>query len=140
MPGVSASDCIFCKIVAGELPAAILDEDEHTMSFMDISPATPGHALVIPRRHARDLLEIEPGELGAVAVAAQRLARRMKQRLGADGVNLINACGEAAWQTVFHFHVHVIPRYQGDPLKLPWVPAPGEPGEIAAAAAKLNQE
>ncbi len=139
MPHVSASDCIFCKIVAGELPASVVDEDEHTLSFMDISPATPGHALVIPRAHARDLLEIEPAELGAVARAAQRLALRMKQDLGADGVNLINSCGAAAWQTVFHFHVHVVPRYEGDPLKLPWVPAPGEPGEIAAAAAKLSR-
>jgi histidine triad (HIT) family protein len=139
MPGVSASDCIFCKIVAGELPATIVAEDEHTLSFMDINPATMGHALVIPRRHATDLIEIEPAELQAVAVAAQRLARRMQQTLGVDGVNLINSCGEAAWQTVFHFHVHVVPRYEGDPLKLPWVPAPGEPEEIAAAAAKLRQ-
>jgi histidine triad (HIT) family protein len=140
MPGVSASDCIFCKIVAGELPATIVDEDEHTVSFMDINPATDGHALVIPRRHATDLMEIEPGELQAVAVAAQRLALRMKQTLGVDGVNLINSCGEAAWQTVFHFHVHVVPRYAGDPLKLPWVPAPGQPEAIAAAAAKLTHE
>lgn len=136
---MSASECIFCKIIAGELPATIIDEDEHTVAFMDISPATPGHALVIPRRHARDLLEIELAELQAVATAAQRLARRMRHGLGADGVNLINSCGQAAWQTVFHFHIHVVPRYQGDPLKLPWVPAPGDPDEIAAAAAKLSQ-
>jgi histidine triad (HIT) family protein len=138
MPGVSAADCIFCKIVGGELPATIVDEDERTLSFMDISPATPGHALVIPRRHARDLLEIEVEELRAVTEAAQRLARRAHERLGADGVNLINSCGAAAWQTVFHFHVHVIPRYTDDPLELPWTPTPGEPGEIAAVAAKLT--
>jgi histidine triad (HIT) family protein len=136
---VSDPDCIFCKIVAGELPATIVDEDDRTVSFMDINPATAGHALVIPRRHAVDLMEIEPGELQAVAVAAQRLALRMQQALGVDGVNLINSCGEVAWQTVFHFHVHVVPRYDGDPLKLPWVPAPGEPEEIAAAAAKLRR-
>jgi histidine triad (HIT) family protein len=134
----SDPDCIFCKIVAGELPGAILDEDERTISFMDISPATRGHALVIPRRHARDLLDIEPDELQAVAVAAQRLAARMPERLGADGVNLINSCGPAAWQTIFHFHIHVIPRYEGDPLRLPWVPGPGDPDEIAAAAEALR--
>jgi histidine triad (HIT) family protein len=131
-------DCIFCKIVAGELPGKIIDEDERTIAFMDINPATRGHALVIPRRHARNLLEIEPDELAAVAVAAQRLARRVPERLGADGVNLINSCGSAAWQTVFHFHVHVIPRYEGDPLRLPWVPGPGDPDEIAAAAEALR--
>jgi histidine triad (HIT) family protein len=131
-------DCIFCKIVAGELPGTIIDEDERTIAFMDINPATRGHALVIPRRHARNLLEIEPDELAAVAVAAQRLARRVPERLGADGVNLINSCGSAAWQTVFHFHVHVIPRYEGDPLRLPWVPGPGDPDEIAAAAEALR--
>ncbi len=137
MPDID-SDCIFCKIVAGELPGAIVDEDERTIAFMDINPATRGHALVIPRKHARDLLEIEPDELAAVAVAAQRLASRASERLGADGVNLINSCGSAAWQTVFHFHMHVIPRYEGDPLRLPWVPGPGDPDEIAAAAAALR--
>jgi histidine triad (HIT) family protein len=134
----SDPDCIFCKIVAGELPGTIIDEDERTIAFMDINPATRGHALVIPRKHARDLLEIEPDELAAVAVAAQRLAARVHERLGADGVNLINSCGSAAWQTVFHFHIHVIPRYDGDPLRLPWVPGPGDPDEIAAAAAALR--
>ena len=134
----SDPDCIFCKIVAGELPGTIVDEDERTIAFMDINPATRGHALVIPRKHARDLLEIEPEELQAVAVAAQRLAARAPERLGADGVNLINSCGKAAWQTVFHFHIHVVPRYEGDPLRLPWVPGPGDPDEIAAAAAALR--
>jgi histidine triad (HIT) family protein len=133
-------DCIFCKIVAGELPATIVDEDERTISFMDISPATRGHALVIPRAHSADLLSVEPEDLDAVAVASRRLAERATEKLAADGVNLINSCGSAAWQTVFHYHVHVIPRYQGDPLRLPWVPAPGDPEEIAAAAKELASE
>ncbi|HEU0250461.1 MAG TPA: HIT family protein [Solirubrobacteraceae bacterium] len=137
---MSHADCIFCKIVAGELPASIVDEDEHTIAFMDINPATRGHALVIPRAHATDLLEIEPSQLMAVSVAAQRLAARAKERLGADGVNVINSCGAAAWQTVFHFHLHVIPRYQGDPLRLPWTPAPGNSEEIAAVAAMLSED
>ena len=124
--------------MAGELPGEIIASDERTVAFMDINPATRGHALVIPRRHATDLLEIEPDDLSAVAVAAQRLARRAKERLGADGVNLLNACGASAWQTVFHFHIHVIPRYEGDPLRLPWIPGPGDPEEIAAAAEELR--
>ena len=132
-------DCIFCKIIAGELPAQIVAEDERTVSFMDISPATRGHALVVPRRHVQDLLEIDPEDLSAVAHAAQRLAGRARDRLHADGVNLLNSCGRAAWQTVFHFHVHVIPRYQGDPLRLPWIPEQGSLEEIAAAAAELRE-
>ena len=133
-----AEDCIFCKIVAGQLPSQIVAEDELTISFMDISPATRGHALVIPRRHARDLLEVGNEDLTAVALAAKRLAERARDRLDAHGVNLLNSCGAQAWQTVFHFHVHVIPRYAGDPLKLPWVPTPGDPDDIAAAAADLR--
>jgi histidine triad (HIT) family protein len=131
-------DCIFCKIVAGEVPALLVDEDERTIAFMDIAPATRGHALVIPRAHASDLLSIGSEDLSAVALAAQRLADRAKQRLGADGVNLLNSCGRAAWQTVFHFHIHVIPRYDGDPLRLPWVPGEGDQQEIAAAAQELG--
>jgi histidine triad (HIT) family protein len=130
-------DCIFCKIVAGELPARIVDEDERTIAFMDIAPATRGHALVIPRVHARDLTDVSTEDLGATMIAAQRLAARAKERLGASGVNLLNSCGAAAWQTVFHFHIHVIPRYEGDPLRLPWVPSHGDPDEIDGAAQEL---
>jgi histidine triad (HIT) family protein len=132
--------CIFCKIVAGELPARIVDEDERTIAFMDISPATRGHALVIPRAHASDLTDISAEDLQAVALASQRLARRVTERLGADGVNLINSCGAAAWQTVFHFHVHVIPRYEDDPLRLPWIPSEGDQEQIALAAQELAAE
>jgi histidine triad (HIT) family protein len=134
---MSDPDCIFCKILAGELPAKIVDEDERTIAFMDIAPATRGHALVIPREHSRDLLDIAPQDLQASVAAAQRLTGRARERLGADGVNLLNSCGAAAWQTVFHFHIHVIPRYDGDPLRLPWVPSPGDPEQIAAAAQEL---
>ena len=132
-------DCLFCKIVAGELPATIVEEDERTVCFMDIAPSTRGHALVVPREHSADLLSIEPDDLAAVNLAAQRIAVRVKDRLGADGVNLMNSCGAVAFQTVFHFHLHVIPRYEGDGLRLPWVPAPGDADEIAAAAQELGR-
>jgi histidine triad (HIT) family protein len=131
-------ECIFCRIVAGELPATVIAEDERTIALMDIAPASRGHALVVPRAHARDLLAIDAGDLAACTAMAQEIARRASLRLGADGVNLLNSCGADAWQTVFHFHIHVIPRYQGDPLRLPWTPAPGDPAEIAAAAAELG--
>jgi histidine triad (HIT) family protein len=133
-------DCLFCGIVAGSIPSETIDANERTVSFMDINPATPGHALVVPRVHSADLLEIGTEDLSATVLTAQRLAARMKDVLGADGVNLINACGPAAWQTVFHFHIHVVPRFEDDPLKLPWIPKPGDSDEIAATAAKLRGE
>jgi histidine triad (HIT) family protein len=131
-------DCIFCKIVAGDVPATIVDEDERTVAFMDIAPATRGHALVIPRAHSIDLLSIDREDLSAVALACQRLASRAKERLGAEGVNLLNSCGSVAWQTVFHFHVHVIPRYASDPLRLPWTPSAGDSHQMALAAQELS--
>lgn len=131
-------DCIFCKILDGRLPSTVIDEDERTIAFMDINPATRGHALVIPRSHSQDLLAVDAEDLRAVTLTAQRLAGRMHERLGAEGVNLINSCGRLAWQTVFHFHVHVIPRYADDSMRLPWLPSPGDPGEIAAAAQEIR--
>jgi histidine triad (HIT) family protein len=133
-------DCVFCKILAGELSSTIVDEDERTIAFMDIAPATHGHALVIPRVHSTGLLSVDPEDLAAVARASQRLATRMRERLGAEGVNLVNSCGALAWQTVFHFHMHVIPRYPDDPLRLPWTPTPGDPAQIAVAAQELTGE
>ena len=110
------ADCLFCGIVEGSIPSQQVDSDERTVSFMDINPATPGHALVIPRAHSADLLEISAEDLEATSLAAQRLAKRAKAVLNADGINLVNSCGAAAFQTVFHFHMHVIPRYGGDTL------------------------
>ncbi len=131
-------DCLFCKIVAGELPAERVDEDEHTVAFMDINPWTRGHSLVVPRNHSKNLYEADPEDLAHTAKAAQRLAARMRDKLGTDGVNLLNCCEPAAWQTVFHLHIHVIPRYEGDPLRLPGQPQEPAEGELAAVAAELR--
>jgi histidine triad (HIT) family protein len=136
---VADPDCIFCRIAAGDGPAQVVDGDERTVAFMDISPATRGHLLVIPRAHSRDLHEIDAEDLAAVARTAQRMAGRVRDRLEADGVNLLNSTGPAAWQTVFHFHVHVIPRYEDDPLRLPWRPSPGDTDDIAATARELRE-
>jgi histidine triad (HIT) family protein len=130
-------ECLFCRIVAGELPATTIDEDGRTLTFLDINPATRGHALVIPKAHAADLLAVGDDDLAACAQTAKRIAARQRERLGADGVNLLNSCGTAAWQTVQHFHVHVIPRYEGDPLRLPWIPAPADERELVALGAEL---
>ena len=103
---------------------------------MDINPATRGHALVIPREHADRPATRSPAEDLAAHARSPRSGspRARASALGADGVNLLNSCGPAAWQTVFHFHVHVIPRYADDPLKLPWIPRGGDTDEIAPAA------
>jgi histidine triad (HIT) family protein len=134
----ASEDCLFCKIVAGEIPADIVDSDEKTVAFLDINPATRGHALVVPRKHAADLMEIEPEELEAVSVAAQRLAKRMRQALKPGGFNVLNSCGSVAWQSVFHFHMHVVPRYPGDPLVLPWKPTPGDPEKLKSIAEEIR--
>ena len=136
---MTGEDCIFCKIVAGELPAERVDEDEHTIAFMDINPWTRGHSLVIPRNHSRNLYEVGTEDLSRTVVAAKRLAERMRDRLDCDGINLLNSCEPAAWQTVFHLHVHVIPRYENDPLRLPGQPLTPEEGELAQVAAALRR-
>ncbi len=132
-------DCIFCKIVAGEIPAQIIDAGRadavvHGHRARDPRPCAGDPEAACRRTSWRS----SPTSSLRSPSAAQRLALRVHDRLGADGVNLINSCGRAAWQTVFHFHIHVIPRYAGDPLKLPWVPTPGDMDEIAAAAAELR--
>jgi histidine triad (HIT) family protein len=130
-------DCLFCRIVAGELPSTRILEDDRVIAIMDIFPATRGHALVIPRAHAADVRDVAPDDLVAAASAARLLAGRAFERLGAGGVTVMQSNGAAAWQTVFHYHVHVIPRYDGDPLVLPWTPggepAPGDELERIAA-------
>jgi histidine triad (HIT) family protein len=133
-----AEDCIFCKIVAGELPSETVQEDQHTVAFMDINPWTRGHALVIPRNHSPNIYEVGDEDLRHTAIAAKQLAVRVKERLRCDGVNLLNASEPAAWQSVFHFHMHVIPRYDDDPLELPVRPRQAEPDELAAVAAEIR--
>lgn len=133
-----ADGCIFCGIVAGDIPGQVVDSDEATVAFMDINPATRGHALVVPRAHAEDLLDVSDQDLERTMVAARRLARKMESALEPDGFNILNACRPAAWQTVFHYHLHVIPRYEDDPLKLPWIPRGAPEDEIAALAERIR--
>ncbi len=131
-------DCLFCKIIAGELPSLTVTEDEATVAFLDVNPATPGHTVIVPRNHSADLHEIGLDDLAACAATAQLVAGLATDRLDAVGVNVINNCGAQAWQTVFHFHLHVVPRYADDPLRLPWIPAPGDRDEILATHGRLT--
>jgi len=134
----SPAQCVFCEIVAGTIPCAKLAEDEATFAFMDIDPGSDGHLLVIPKRHSADLVDISPDDLTATVLAAQRIARAVLTELGADGVNLLNCSGTEAWQSVFHFHLHVIPRYRDrskDRMELPFQPGmPVDPEAIAERA------
>jgi histidine triad (HIT) family protein len=135
---VAHEDCIFCKVLAGEIPSEKIYEDEHAIAVMDINPWTRGHSVVFPRKHAENLYEIEDDELQHVAVAAKRVAASVRDALDCDGVNLLQSNGRAAWQTIFHLHVHVIPRYDDDPLELPTRPQPASPEELAAVAGEIR--
>lgn len=131
-------NCIFCKIIAGDIPSFRLFEDDRTLAFMDINPANPGHALVIPKHHATGLLDLPPEWLGATIATAQKVAQAVEAALSPDGINLVQANGEGAAQSVKHFHLHVIPRRLGDDLKLNWGIKPGDMGEIADIAERVR--
>ena len=134
-------ECLFCGIVAGTVPCVMVAEDDHTFAFMDIDPGSDGHLLVVPRRHSTDLLDIPAHDLAATTLAAQRIAKVAVIALVADGVNLLNCSGAAAWQTVFHFHLHLIPRYADktrDRLTMPFEPGrPADTDTITALGHRL---
>jgi histidine triad (HIT) family protein len=131
-------DCIFCKIVTGEIPSHKIDEDDKTLAFMDINPWTKGHALVIPKEHSRNIYDADPEDLAAAHKAAQRVAQRLRDRLDCEGINVLQSSEPVAMQTVFHTHVHVIPRYSDDGLRLPAHPQPAEHEELAGLAEQLR--
>jgi histidine triad (HIT) family protein len=112
--------CLFCRLVAGEIPAARVYEDAHTIAFMDIGQVTPGHVLVATRRHAATLFDITPAEAAAVMQAAQRVARAVQAVFDPPGLTLLQANGREGGQTVAHFHLHVVPRHAGDGIALSW--------------------
>ena len=111
-------DCLFCKIIKGEIPSYKIYEDESTYAFLDISPTTRGHTLVIPKVHAVDIQDIDSESLAAVAKTSKYISKLLVDKLGADGINLRNNSGKVAHQDVFHFHMHVLPRYKNDGLNL----------------------
>jgi histidine triad (HIT) family protein len=123
-------NCIFCAIVAGRAPARVLAEDDTSIAFLDIFPITRGHALAIPKRHYQDVRDLPADELAAAAAMAQRLAVVAFTDLGADGVNLFQSNGALAFQTIFHFHIHVLPRYRGDGFNLTFGRNPGDPAAL----------
>ncbi|HZO61050.1 MAG TPA: HIT family protein [Solirubrobacterales bacterium] len=130
--------CIFCKVIAGEIPGEVVDSDDHTLTVMDINPATRGHVVVMTRTHAENLLELSDEDLMAAMTTVRRVVHRMRDTLDPDGFNILHNIGRAAWQSIFHFHVHVIPRYKDDPLQLPWLPQPADPEELKRVAAEIR--
>lgn len=131
-------DCIFCKIVAAEIPCIKLYEDEDTLAFMDINPANPGHALVIAKDHYPTLYEIPEAALAAASATAKLVATAINAVLAPDGLNLVQANGPGALNSVPHLHFHVLPRYTGDDLKLNWGVNPGDMAEIQNVAEKIR--
>ena len=134
------SDCIFCGIAAGTMPAERVYEDERTVAFLDIFPACDGHVLVIPRAHADDIHSLDPADVAAAAQTAQIMAGRVSGALGTDGVSIVQSNGAAAGQTVFHYHVHVIPRFAGDGVLQPWTPGHASAEELTRMGALLRGE
>lgn len=129
---MASDDCVFCKIIAGEIPSFRLYEDQNTLAFMDINPANRGHALAIPKKHEPNLLESTDETLAVTIATARKVARAVQATVNPDGINLVQANGPGAAQSVFHLHLHVIPRFEGDELKLNWgvPPKPGDMDEI----------
>lgn len=132
------SDCIFCKIAAGEIPSKTLYEDEKFRVILDLGPATKGHALILPKAHAANLFELPETAAAEVMVLAKKIANTMRERLACDGLNLVQNNGEAAGQTVNHFHLHMIPRYEGDGQKIGWVPNEATQEELEAIRQEIT--
>ena len=116
------SDCIFCKIAQGEIPSKTIYEDEKFRVILDLAPVTKGHALILPKKHAINLFELSDETAAEAIVLAKKIAGKMREKLKCDGLNLLQNNGETAGQTIHHFHIHVIPRYEGDGQELGWVP------------------
>jgi len=114
------SDCVFCKIVARQIPSTRVFEDEHTVAFMDIGQVNPGHVLVAVKKHADNLYALDEAQAAAVARASARLARAIRDAFKPEGLSVYQANGKAAGQTVFHYHVHLLPRHAGDGMELTW--------------------
>jgi|SRR6516165_4637477 len=131
-------DCVFCKIRDGQIPSTRIFEDERALAFMDINPLNDGHCLVITRAHAPTIFEAAVADLQAAVAAAQRVALALKRALAPDGLNLLQANGAAAFQSVPHFHLHLVPRWTGDGKGFDWPLVPGDRVRIQGIAEKIR--
>ncbi len=130
-------NCIFCKILAGEIPSAVVYEDDDFKAILDVNPAVRGHVIILPKNHAANIFELPDEDASKVMVVAKKIAAAVQKTYSCDGVNILQNNGKAAGQTVFHLHVHVIPRYEGDTdsIRIGW-----RPGETPADLADIAEE
>ncbi|MBE9557170.1 MAG: HIT family protein [Proteobacteria bacterium] len=135
---INDPDCIFCKIVAGDIPCFKLYEDDATIAFMDINPVNPGHALIVHKAHHKDLFEIPADNIASVTLSAQKVAKAVQTTLKPAGMNLLQCNGSAAKQSVMHFHMHVIPRHIEDGLTMNWELVQGDLDKIGALAERIR--
>lgn len=133
-------DCIFCKIAAGDIPSNTVYEDERFRVILDLNPASKGHALILPKNHADDLFDLPEEDRAAVLSVAAKVAGAMKKALSCSGINIVQNNGESAGQTVKHFHLHIIPRYDGDSAMVLWNPGKSEPDEQAKISEAIKGE
>ena len=133
-------NCIFCKIANGEIPSTTLYEDEDFRVILDLGPATRGHTLLLPKNHFANLFELDDETAQKAILVAKKMAGKMKAALGADGFNLVQNNGEAAGQTVFHFHMHLIPRYENDNAGILWEPGETTPEDMAEVKRLVDGE
>lgn len=132
-----ADECLFCKIIAGEIPSTAVYEDDDFKAILDVNPAARGHVIIIPKKHASNIYELEDEDAAKVFPIAKRIAAALQKTYGCDGVNVLQNNGEAAGQTVFHLHVHVVPRYYGDGVQIMW--KPGETPNLDEVANEIKK-
>lgn len=132
------NDCIFCKIAGGEIPSDTVYEDDLFRVILDLNPATKGHALILPKQHYANIYEIDEDTLQKLIVLAKKVACAMKDTLHCDGLNIVQNNGLAAGQTIFHFHLHIIPRYEEDGQDLNWIPGKSDPAEQKKLAGMIG--
>lgn len=132
------SDCIFCKIISGEIPSATIYEDDEFKAILDRFPSAEGHVLILPKNHVANIFEIDPAQAGRLFALAAKLARAIKEELGLEHMNVLQNNGTVAGQTVFHFHLHLIPRKEGDGIQVSWTPMDLTDEQIAAMQKRLQ--
>lgn len=132
------SDCIFCKIISGEIPSATIYEDDEFKAILDRFPSAEGHVLILPKNHVANIFEIDPAQAGRLFSLAAKLARAIKEELGLEHMNVLQNNGTVAGQTVFHFHLHLIPRKEGDGIQVGWTPMDLTDAQIASMQARLK--
>ncbi len=131
-------ECIFCKIIRGEIPCFKVLDDDDVLAFMDVNPIAPGHVLIVPRHHSKDIMETPPEWVGKAFAGASSVARAVQKTLEPDGINIVQANGPGAKQSVFHLHVHVIPRGMDDGLTMNWELVPGDMDVIGKLAERIK--